>query len=156
MRLLQCLLVATILIAFLSSEEKSALAPSHVPAGWIAAILIAFRIAWGFLGGKHARFADFLNPRQGCIISVAFSPISCSSRSATQRSWRHRDHRADLHPGVADARPPAPPALPVAAVVTAGTTYGAAVVAPLAFTPGAHADAGTHNGGPEKGERGDD
>lgn len=64
--------------------------------------------------------------------------------------------RADLHPNVADARPPAPLALPVAAIAIAGTTYGATVVDPLAFTPGAHADAGAHDGGPEKGERGDD
>lgn len=63
-RLFHWLLVATILIAFLSSEEDSALAPWHVPAGWIAAILIAFRLVWGFVGGEHARFADFLRPGQ--------------------------------------------------------------------------------------------
>ncbi len=63
-RLFHWLLVATILIAFLSSEEDSALAPWHVPAGWVAAILIAFRLVWGFVGGEHARFTDFLKPGQ--------------------------------------------------------------------------------------------
>ena len=63
-RLFHWLLVATILIAFLSSEEDSALAPWHVPAGWVAAVLIAFRLVWGFVGGEHARFADFLKPSQ--------------------------------------------------------------------------------------------
>ncbi|MEO6214448.1 MAG: cytochrome b/b6 domain-containing protein [Sphingomonas sp.] len=57
-RLFHWLLVATILIAFLSSEEDNAFAPWHIPAGWLAAILIAFRIAWGFVGGEHARFVN--------------------------------------------------------------------------------------------------
>jgi len=63
-RLFHWLLVATILIAFISAEEESALAAWHVPAGWIAAVLIFFRIVWGFIGGEHARFADFLRPGQ--------------------------------------------------------------------------------------------
>jgi len=61
-RLFHWLLVATSLAAFLSSEEDSALALWHVPTGWVAAVLIAFRLAWGFVGGEHARFADFLKP----------------------------------------------------------------------------------------------
>jgi len=61
-RLFHWLLVATILIAFLSSEEDSVLSPWHIPAGWVAAVLIAFRLVWGFVGGEHARFTDFLNP----------------------------------------------------------------------------------------------
>lgn len=61
-RLFHWLLVATILIAFLSSEEESLLAPWHVPAGWVAAVLVTFRLVWGFVGGEHARFADFLKP----------------------------------------------------------------------------------------------
>lgn len=56
------LLVAAIVVAFLSSEEDSALASWHQAAGWLAAILILFRLVWGFVGGEHARFADFLRP----------------------------------------------------------------------------------------------
>jgi hypothetical protein len=63
--------------------------------------------------------------------------------------------RADRHPGIGDARPPAPLALPVAAMVIAGTTYGATVIDPLAFSPGAHVDSG-EGGGSETGERGGD
>ena len=62
LRLFHWLLVATILIAFLSSEEDSFLALWHIPAGWLAAVLIAFRLVWGFVGGEHARFSDFLKP----------------------------------------------------------------------------------------------
>jgi len=57
-------LVASILIAFLSSEEDSMIANWHLASGWIAAILIVFRLAWGFVGGEHARFANFVKPRE--------------------------------------------------------------------------------------------
>jgi cytochrome b len=37
----------------------------HVAAGYALAGLIAFRLLWGFIGGTHARFADFLpTPRK--------------------------------------------------------------------------------------------
>lgn len=61
-RLFHWLLVAAIAVAFLSSDEDSALTAWHQAAGWIAALLIAFRLVWGLVGGEHARFADFLKP----------------------------------------------------------------------------------------------
>ncbi len=218
-RLFHWLLVATILVAFLSSEEDSALAPWHVPAGWIAAILIAFRLVWGFVGGEHARFTDFLKPSQiahhiggllsgtpersighnalggiaiiallatvgGIVYSgatmrgeaegglhetlanvllglialhvVAVIVMSLLTKDNLIGAFITGTKRADLHPGVEDARPPAPLALPIAAIAIAGTTYGATVIDPLAFTPGTHAEAGESGGGPEKGERSDD
>lgn len=218
-RLFHWLLVATILIAFLSSEEDSALAWWHVPAGWIAAILIAFRIVWGFVGGERARFSDFLKPRQiahhinglfsgkpgrsighnalgglaiiallGTVAGIIYTGAAMQGETegglhqalanvllglialhiiaVIAMSMLTKDNlidafitgtkRADLHPGVEDARPLASLALPVVAIVIAGTTYGAMVVDPLAFTPGAHADAGERDGSPEKGERRDD
>ena len=62
LRLFHWLLVAAITLAFLSSEEDSALAPWHVPIGWSIAVLLTFRLAWGFVGGEHARFAQFVRP----------------------------------------------------------------------------------------------
>ena len=47
---------------FLSSEEDSGLNDWHVLSGWVAAILIAFRLIWGFVGGEHSRFGDFIRP----------------------------------------------------------------------------------------------
>lgn len=61
-RIFHGLLVVSIALAFLSSEEESPLSVWHIPAGWVAAVLIAFRLVWGFVGGQHARFAAFLQP----------------------------------------------------------------------------------------------
>jgi cytochrome b len=62
LRLFHWLLVAAIALAFLSSEEGSPLSDWHVLSGWVAAVLIAFRIVWGFVGGEHSRWADFVRP----------------------------------------------------------------------------------------------
>lgn len=43
-RLFHWLLAATILVAFLSAIEGSPLAPWHQAAGWVAAVLIVFRL----------------------------------------------------------------------------------------------------------------
>lgn len=63
LRLFHWLLVAAIAVAMLSSEEDSALNQWHVMAGWVAGILVLFRVVWGFVGGEHSRFADFVDPR---------------------------------------------------------------------------------------------
>jgi len=57
LRLFHWLLVIAIALAFLSAEEDSLLNPWHIMSGWIAAILIAFRLIWGFVGGEYARFS---------------------------------------------------------------------------------------------------
>jgi cytochrome b len=61
-RLFHWLLVAAIAVAFLSAEEDSILNQWHVMAGWLAGILVVFRLAWGFVGGEHSRFVDFIRP----------------------------------------------------------------------------------------------
>lgn len=64
LRLFHWLLVIAIAVAFLSSEEDSAMNQWHVLAGWVAALLIVFRLVWGFVGGEHSRFSDFFHPSQ--------------------------------------------------------------------------------------------
>lgn len=59
-RIFHWTLVASIALSFLSSEEDSLLSAWHMPAGWVAAVLIAFRLLWGFVGGEHARFRNFI------------------------------------------------------------------------------------------------
>ena len=62
LRLFHWLLVASIAVAFLSSEEDSAFAGWHIAAGWVAAVLIVFRLVWGLIGGEHSRFVNFIRP----------------------------------------------------------------------------------------------
>ena len=64
LRIFHWLLVGTILLAFVSAEEGAGLGQWHVAAGWVAAILIGFRLLWGFIGGQHARFVNFIKPGQ--------------------------------------------------------------------------------------------
>lgn len=62
LRIFHWALVVSIAIAFLSSEEDSILNNWHVLSGWVAAVLIVFRLVWGFIGGEHSRFSDFIRP----------------------------------------------------------------------------------------------
>ena len=62
LRFFHWLLVLAVVLAFLSSEEDSPLNQWHIVAGWVAGILIAFRIVWGLVGGEHSRFVDFVRP----------------------------------------------------------------------------------------------
>lgn len=62
LRAFHWLLAIAIVLALLSAEEGSPLNHWHVLSGWVAAVLVAFRIAWGMAGGEHSRFADFVKP----------------------------------------------------------------------------------------------
>lgn len=53
----------------------------HVSLGYGVAGLIALRVIWGFVGTRHARFADFL-PR----------PSSVRAQVADMVAWRRRPH----------------------------------------------------------------
>lgn len=52
-------LVSLFAIAFLTGDELETV---HVWSGYAIAVLIAARIFWGFVGSRHARFADFVQP----------------------------------------------------------------------------------------------
>ena len=58
-RLFHWLLVASFATAFLTTESEK-FRNIHVTAGYAFAGLIAFRLLWGFIGGRYARFAEFL------------------------------------------------------------------------------------------------
>jgi cytochrome b len=58
-RLFHWSLAASFLVAFVTSESEK-WRDIHVVAGYSLAGLIAFRLLWGFVGGRHSRFADFL------------------------------------------------------------------------------------------------
>lgn len=50
-------LVVFFFAAYISAEEAEGL---HVTAGYVVLALVAFRVVWGFIGPRHARFTDFV------------------------------------------------------------------------------------------------
>jgi cytochrome b len=58
-RLFHWLLLALVVIAWLTGEGEGGTGDIHRYAGEAIAGLIVFRVIWGFFGGEHARFSDF-------------------------------------------------------------------------------------------------
>lgn len=56
-RLFHWSLVASFIVAYLSSEEDN---PWHIYAGYVVLGLIVFRVIWGFVGSRYARFSSFV------------------------------------------------------------------------------------------------
>ena len=50
-------LVAAFLVAWATADEVKRV---HIMAGYAVIGLVAFRILWGFIGARHARFANFV------------------------------------------------------------------------------------------------
>jgi cytochrome b len=62
-RFFHWLLVTLFLIAYATGDEVEKV---HIAAGYAIAGLLALRMAWGFIGPRHARFANFVkSPREG-------------------------------------------------------------------------------------------
>ena len=57
-RLFHWSLVLSFIVAYVTGEDGEDL--PHVYAGYIIMGLIVFRIIWGLIGSKHARFSDFV------------------------------------------------------------------------------------------------
>lgn len=61
-RLFHWSLVASFTLAYFTGEEESLV---HVYAGYVVAGLVAFRLLWGFVGTRYARFSNFVySPRR--------------------------------------------------------------------------------------------
>ncbi len=68
-RLLHWTLVSAIATAWLSTLHLG-FGRTHEPAGYVALGVVTVRLAWGFLGGRHARFAQFVRG-PGAVLSYA-------------------------------------------------------------------------------------
>jgi len=55
-------LVVLVILGLVTSEAEGVLFWTHLAAGYGVLGLLVFRIFWGFLGTRHARFAEFLRP----------------------------------------------------------------------------------------------
>lgn len=57
-------LVVLFVVAYVSGEDDSLV---HAWSGYAIIGLLAFRIVWGFIGPRHARFADFVHGRAAVL-----------------------------------------------------------------------------------------
>jgi len=60
LRLFHWSFAITILAAWYTSEQKGELVELHMQLGYVALGLLIFRILWGIVGPKHARFSQFI------------------------------------------------------------------------------------------------
>ena len=59
-RLFHWSLVALCALSWWSGEEGGVMLKYHLWSGYAVLTLVLFRIGWGFVGSRHARFGDFL------------------------------------------------------------------------------------------------
>ncbi len=57
-------LVGLFVLAFMTGDEIEGL---HIAAGYGIVALLVLRVAWGFVGPRHARFADFVRPPRAVL-----------------------------------------------------------------------------------------
>lgn len=60
LRVFHWLLVASVATSWATHELGVEYFEWHVRAGYLTLVLLAFRIGWGFVGPRHARFVNFL------------------------------------------------------------------------------------------------
>jgi cytochrome b len=61
-RLFHWMLVFLVALAWVTGEAEGSLFVVHKLAGYGVAVLLVFRVIWGFAGSRHSRFSDFVRP----------------------------------------------------------------------------------------------
>jgi len=59
-RLFHWLLAALVIVSFVSGKIGGTWMQYHLWSGYAVLTLLAFRLAWGFVGGRHVRFSAFV------------------------------------------------------------------------------------------------
>jgi cytochrome b len=81
-RVFHWLLVLLIPFMWWSGKEKGLWMTYHFWAGYTILTLIGFRIIWGFVGGTHARFGDFLYGPRAIIAYLKTLPSRTAAKFA--------------------------------------------------------------------------
>ncbi len=55
-------LAVLVILNFFTGEDEGLLLLVHAYCGYLVGLLLLFRLAWGVIGTRHARFADFVKP----------------------------------------------------------------------------------------------
>lgn len=84
LRLFHWLLVLLVFTSVVSAEIGGNAMQIHLLSGYSILTLLLFRILWGFLGGTHARFADFV---RGPAAAIAY--LSALRRHEASRHLGH-------------------------------------------------------------------
>ena len=90
-RIVHWILVAAFAVAWLSAEELSTL---HEISGYVVAGLVAFRLAWGLVGGHYARFSQSEGAGGHTCLSARHDERAGAALSRPQPG-RRRDDRGD-------------------------------------------------------------
>ena len=61
-RLFHWTLVLLVTLAWVTGEAEGSLFVVHQLAGYGVAVLLVFRVIWGFAGRRHSRFSGFVRP----------------------------------------------------------------------------------------------
>ena len=61
-RLFHWMLVLLVALAWVTGEAEGSMFTVHKLAGYGVAVLLVFRVIWGFAGSGHSRFSDFVRP----------------------------------------------------------------------------------------------
>lgn len=90
-RIFHWLLVVCVLGAWLTAEsERSRM--QHLALGYSAGALVAWRVVWGFVGGRYARFTDFVrSPTTAWAYLCAYLP-------SARRSGKTQTHYLGHNP----------------------------------------------------------
>jgi cytochrome b len=63
-------LVVAIVVSYATGGEEGSLFVVHTISGYVVALLLVFRLVWGFAGSVHSRFSDFVYSR-GAVTAYA-------------------------------------------------------------------------------------
>ena len=61
-RLFHWTLVFLVALAWVTGDAEGTIFAVHKLAGYGVAVLLAFRVIWGFAGSRHSRFSEFVRP----------------------------------------------------------------------------------------------